>query len=860
MKKQILILLFVVKCFAQTSLLCVDGPREINTKLRWDWYKNRDESPSWNVFIRNSIYQNIQIEPASPFYNRNNLNVKHLAIHNPLGFRDYLQEDGWELINYGKGLKNLSNLDECPIIIFYNRYTAKLRIFWLVTQLYGGFKRADGTNKPAFINISLDKDLSKFNVLTHNSSPLKALNEMPDLDEMYSYANSAVNQVPQWFYADFQMAYDPCVCHNPKGGAFSLRLGAYESASLNFTLEALPPPVVGSGTSANTNAGNPSGMSIKQFGDKVKAGTSAFKSQSDAVNNMNEYVKKLFPVGSKKYEESKFLAGFNVVGKIAKAIPMIGEVASATIGVFDFVTGLFKDEPEPEQGAPANTPVVIMNNFKASGSINSVTDIATASIPVPGSVSTLDTTEYKILYNLPLGVFNLLEKPIIEEKRYEYTKFEDLIFWAGSDYRPSTICGIIDGNRICSGNWNEAKNYVYSNSPSTLNRKVEEYTIERRYYKLTNNIKFVLNPALGFDLSKSVINASIEIQDCNDLSITGTVLQPKNTNYKNTNMTNLSLIYMNGGHYTSKYYNIGCINQSQVYIDLPKIRRTHDISSTSNERNKYTLTTRIVGNSGLALYSNYCYTPRVYIKISAVFRKTLPDGTEIEVPWIGKFEAEKLPFITINAPLPPTAEDLPSEVFITEPLNITQNTVITAFNIIKISSNVTVAPGVTLTLQAPVIDTQDAILTGTVIQTTDMGVYANTILCNKPLAAQTPAQIETFCKGNAANQYKPANRRLADNENETMLLESPSNLTLKIAPNPMQHSATIYYDIPKYSNAVNIQIFDAMGSLTKSVINTQNEEAGNYQYTIPENELSPGLYIVKLTTDIGSKSVKLVVQ
>ncbi len=103
--------------------------------------------------------------------------------------------------------------------------------------------------------------------------------------------------------------------------------------------------------------------------------------------------------------------------------------------------------------------------------------------------------------------------------------------------------------------------------------------------------------------------------------------------------------------------------------------------------------------------------------------------------------------------------------------------------------------------------------------------------------------------------------RLAE---DSLNLEKSNNfssiLSLKIAPNPMQHSATIYYDIPQYSNAVNIQIFDAMGSLAKSVINTQNEEAGNYQYTIPESELSPGLYIVKLTTDIGSKSVKLVVQ
>lgn len=814
MRIVVFLCLIYVNGISQTSLYCTSGPREFNTRASWDWYNTpTSDKTRWDIYLTNILRDGKLLKWVSPFYNGNNLNVGHLNLNDNFN-RDYKQEDGWEFLNYGLGNKNIINHDINPIFIFYNKYSSKLRIFYLLDQLESSVQQNVSAQKPGFINISNNPTKFRYNILSHNSSPLKALNEMPYeiiganseiKDDKYSYANFINSETPQWLFADFQTAYDPCVCHNG-AGEFKFELGVANSSDVNFNIESIPPPIVGTGLTAKTNNGNSGGVTLKQIDGIVKGASTAFKNEKEAINGMNEYIGKIYPKDSKKYEDTKFSQGLSIASKVVGFIPVAGDIINSAIGIFDFFTGLSKEEPTPEPtGPPANTPVVIMNNFKASGTISSITYFSTKSIPVPASEATNNTTNYEILYNNPLGVFNLTEKPKVQEYKF----------------------GILN--------------------PMSISFSYFRYLDYKSYYVLRDDLKYVINPVLGFEIDKSTLRVAMEIEDCQrDNSDRNAMITSNNLT---TNLTIINSIQdaNNLPNFTSKYYDIECAKGLTTNL--------HIIS-------QFVITSGGFAGPFFSMANSYeCLnntTPRTFIKVAAVFRKTLPDGTKIEVPWIGKFEAEKLAPITINAPLALTVEDLKADIVIDSPLNITTNTTMTASNSITINANITVATGVTLTLQAPVIYKNNAILTGSVIETSDMGAYANTIVCNKGITPQTAAQIETFCKGNLAGQYKPASRRLEEDLLQTDLVIE--NISLKNTPNPVQNKATIHYELSQNSSSVNLTVYDAMGNTVLEVLKNEIVAAGVFKYELTEGILPNGLYIVRLTTETESKSVKMIVE
>lgn len=76
-------------------------------------------------------------------------------------------------------------------------------------------------------------------------------------------------------------------------------------------------------------------------------------------------------------------------------------------------------------------------------------------------------------------------------------------------------------------------------------------------------------------------------------------------------------------------------------------------------------------------------------------------------------------------------------------------------------------------------------------------------------------------------------------------------------PNPNKGLFTIDYDTDKQEN-INIEIYNITGKLIAS--KQLKSYAGNNQYELQPDALAPGLYIVKLSSDEGKASIKMLVE
>ena len=125
-------------------------------------------------------------------------------------------ENGWELMSMNLGYFpdltdnpfELSSPD-LPYIVLYNRFTGILRVFGTYgispivnSMTFDGIKinlRIPSENKNGLLRLTAGKD--------------KSLDQTTDITlatSMTLHPNS-----PRWFSADFQIAYDPCVCYYP---------------------------------------------------------------------------------------------------------------------------------------------------------------------------------------------------------------------------------------------------------------------------------------------------------------------------------------------------------------------------------------------------------------------------------------------------------------------------------------------------------------------------------------------------------------------------------------------------------------------------------------------------------------------
>jgi hypothetical protein len=146
-----------------------------------------------------------------------------IASGNPSNYMNYnpMYENGWELMALNTGrfpddqtvLENTfpagyngNSLDRFPYMILYNRYTGTLRIFGNVQEYWSA------NNALSTVKITLSISDPVFNgTLRMANSFDQALDQPTSVKKVVAITRNPTS-LSRWFHADFQLAYDPCVC------------------------------------------------------------------------------------------------------------------------------------------------------------------------------------------------------------------------------------------------------------------------------------------------------------------------------------------------------------------------------------------------------------------------------------------------------------------------------------------------------------------------------------------------------------------------------------------------------------------------------------------------------------------------
>jgi hypothetical protein len=356
----------------------------------------------------------------NPYWNVGNSNLYHLAHQNDESFRDYKPEDGWELITFSLGtyfemnpqneLEGKRQTDNHPYFILYNKFTGILRIFVYYNKQ---FKQGYSTG---YIKLyPIDEAGNRAALFQHfevNTRPLVAY------DAEFENEGTVVNRNltlghGQWMYADFAMSYDACVCEFEYS---DILFDAYviENAQIDMSgflkLHTTGNMLLNIDAKSDIGGGsnNPFFQSI---GKASKAGQTGYKTTKAIVT-----IVAAAAVIASKGTATPLVMSKLMATKAAKEIPYVG----GAIGIIDFLVGGTK---KTTTTGKAKGEVVLTTHGDITltgGIINDEYLIDKGRIHVPGSKLPASPQSYNAVpkYSEPLGVFRMLEPPLIKYVEY----------------------------------------------------------------------------------------------------------------------------------------------------------------------------------------------------------------------------------------------------------------------------------------------------------------------------------------------------------------------------------------------------------------------------------------------------------
>ncbi|WP_416864898.1 MAG: T9SS type A sorting domain-containing protein [Imperialibacter sp.] len=426
-----------------------EKPSKLNTFFDW-------RASSYN--IHSSTIQGSTID--SPFDQSNNLNVSYF-----LNDKDRLPENGWELIKYETGYNEDGTPKSSQVttihLVLYNKYTGVLRVF-----VAGAGVNYNGAKMEISFNPSGTDQMSS---VLSSASEIFALDSFEN-DPTVAAVSQYTNDTGKWFYADFQMGYDPCTCLFESSLVIQVKLIDSSDISITGSYSATLTSMTNNTVTVADN-----GYSFKdllsqaqksqktyQGIDKFATGIEKSLGISTKTDNQLNTEEKNKRNALNKLKDA--LAKSDFLKEGLKAAPYIG----TAVELVDFFISGGKKSPAPQ--SVKVMPMSMNGTIALSGTLSATYNYGDITFYTPGSLytATKDSKDYPY-YNEVLGIFNLLTTPIINSK---YMVNE-------------TVTGT-QGN----------SNY--------------ERTVEHSYlFQLPQNISYVLNPASGLRSDNIDIMASL---------------------------------------------------------------------------------------------------------------------------------------------------------------------------------------------------------------------------------------------------------------------------------------------------------------------------------------------------------------
>lgn len=355
----------------------------------------------------------IEIFPYSPFYfNADDENIEHLFI--PIA-KDFSPTNGWELLYRKLGKSGSSeNGESFPFFALYNRFEGVVRFF-----VYIPIDNALGEDyNQAQLKLLISQNNNQLTDAVSNGAleflrtPLNALDRFEKQLEGI-VPNSFREAANYWLFAEYPVAYDPCVCNYTSTIEVETSLIDITTITLVGNAGGTIEAVASGGSQANPSftsilkpidgavaAGNKVNKTFTGYHGFVEDLASVFGLRNRGTN-FQDY-NDLNAEGKKKF--NKPYKTFSLPDW-TKDIPNIG----TALALGEFLIG----GGGGNSGGPTSFEVDLKYEF--SGQDSTALLIGNNKIYTPGSPwgSVTNNEVFRPVYDNPLGVFNLLETPKI---------------------------------------------------------------------------------------------------------------------------------------------------------------------------------------------------------------------------------------------------------------------------------------------------------------------------------------------------------------------------------------------------------------------------------------------------------------
>jgi hypothetical protein len=478
----------------------------------FDW---QNFTGSINIVTKSQSNEIVQTSVNSPFLDPGDPNVSafyNAYNENNANTPDMLNANGWEIIQFSLGTQALP--EPTPYFLLYNKYTGVLRLFTLVQ-----YWQVPPQTTGVVIQLIFDQSINS------NQSALLATasSVLPSVDNFRTGQSlSVVNFIPTsatnlWLKADFTTTYDPCTCSNPDPSnppildfnIYSISQGSVLTYStITGTITSNGSIVNGTATSGTSNSDIFGGglSALNSFSSNYTNAQTlldALKGSSGTTSTTTNIV----VTGLDSDELSSPESLLSVIGAEPEGA-LIGEEAVAdidpeiaivvgAIGLIDYLVTNNGVSGGNSIASQSNSGVGTANYTATDTTRGSITTeglVNQISVNLPGSNSNRNNAQYSPqqnslfpYYNNPLGVFSLVETPIVEYIESSY-------------YQPNTsnpqqnlLTESIDNFGSCS--------FIQSAEPWPLTScfrfqtDVDMNVPVMRTYRVKNDLQWALNPA-----------------------------------------------------------------------------------------------------------------------------------------------------------------------------------------------------------------------------------------------------------------------------------------------------------------------------------------------------------------------------
>jgi len=785
-----------------------------NGLFTFDWTQ-----ASWDAFYNGPDGLGVHYTLYSPAYDHSgNINI--------LPFVDKTvlcpPADGWTFIakNFGTASQGRNN----PYFVLYNKYTGVLRVFYNITN--------GAANNAAAITVK-QIGANQSAILSNADSKMPALdnfnaNVTMRVPNFYSNSNNLNNYY--WLYADFTMSYDPCVCN--KNYLLNISADLINTANIDWvTTGTITEPVVTDNQASESSSAFKTAISI--FQGTKEAGKKAYEDADGFVDDANLFFEKNGPYLINK---AKILNGHQIA-KICEALEVVPEVG-AVIGAANFFVSSVKkiiNASHPTEVKPVIKQALV--DLHTTGTITTTTNYGMGQVNIPGSNLANVAPSQLPSYNNPLGVFNLLETPVLE-----YMLYAPIKAGTNGQYVYET-----NSTGIYIAQYHLKNDLKYAFNPVVLN----DYDVQSMEYAILMEYN---NYYPQMILKQEAQGAPIVIGDqtyYDEYTLEGKCAKDGLEIELNTTYPTLR----------TKYLPLGMISQQSffLYLDYNRdiqfsvkllIHLKKKTGKNVPDKQFYIYTypvKRQLSSSNTNMSTGYC-------NYSVVLK---PISIE-KNPW-GNYPAYFCMGLNGNTPISPvypaSLNSVPYDVVITS--NITASRSYTALNSITIDPSVTMAPGTQLTLYAGNKITYSPAIAANIHPFTYTSYNASLPLSYMNRAVPASIADATYCS--TVYKANPSTLRFEEEnwtDNSTVVL---GNHLRDNFPNPINNGITTFSYSVANSGEVKLVIQDVVGNKVAEVVNNKIHGAGEFEVAYDASSLTPGIYLYTLEINGFSETKRMVI-